>query len=258
MYILSATDSDPVITASQRIPSELVFCCDHAGAQIPESLGTLGLSQDDLQSHIALDVGVFSTTSWLAGQLKAPLVAQPYSRLVIDCNRLPGTLNSIPDHSDGRKVPGNIGLSQSERNRREAEILIPYQNKLAQVLKTSTEALGFPPILVAMHSFSRQLGGKKRNLDLGIIYDGYTAFGDRLLNVLKNHPEIRVGHNLPYKVDFDDDYTLPIHTKGGVLPYVEIEICQDLISTCKGQRRLAEILLPAFRRVLGEMKQNDD
>jgi hypothetical protein len=72
--------------------AQFVLACDHAGNAIPRRLGSLGLDQDTLQRHVAWDIGAVGVARHLSALLDAPLVSQPYSRLVVDCNR-------------GRKLP---------------------------------------------------------------------------------------------------------------------------------------------------------
>src|SRR5688500_8197208 len=67
--------------------SPFLIVCDHAGAQLPKVLGSLGLSAHDLATHIAWDIGAAGVARHLALHLDAFLVLQRYSRLVIDCNR---------------------------------------------------------------------------------------------------------------------------------------------------------------------------
>ena len=50
------------------------------------------------------------------------------------------------------------------------------------------------------------------------------------------------GRNKPYEVNMETDYTIPVHAEGRGLPYVEIEIRQDLISDVAGQQIWAELL----------------
>ena len=95
----------------QQAPFVLVS--DHAGRAVPESLGDLGVSAADWDRHIAYDIGIHSVGVELAKRLKVPLLEQPYSRLVIDCNRAPGHPTSIPESSDGTAIPANRNLSTS-------------------------------------------------------------------------------------------------------------------------------------------------
>ena len=39
-------------------------CCEHASNRIPKNLGTLGLADEDLQRHIAWDIGAEATPAY--------------------------------------------------------------------------------------------------------------------------------------------------------------------------------------------------
>lgn len=245
--LLQEGDPDPVMISRENGRSPFLLLCDHAGNAIPAKLGTLGVGPADREDHITVDIGIFSTCHWLAHRLDAPLLGQAYSRLVIDCNRKPGIATSMPIESDGRKVSGNAGISEAARRQRIAEIFTPYHETVARMIKQRTAALGRPPVIAAMHSFTRVFGGQRRDCDIGVIHNGTSAIADRMLQRLQGFGEFRVGRNVPYMIDFEGDYTVPVHGEAGQIPYVEIEICQDLISSCSGQRKLAQMLEAAFR-----------
>ena len=84
---------------------------------MPRALGRLGVSEAECQRHIAWDIGIAAVSRLVADALDATLVQQNYSRLVIDCNRAPGSETSIPEISELTPVPGNIGLSEAQRPR---------------------------------------------------------------------------------------------------------------------------------------------
>src|SRR5580704_9824321 len=109
---LLANDEPP---AFLEWPSEgrsaFVIVVDHAGARIPRRLANLGLPDSELKRHIAWDIGALSVARRVSQAIDAPLVAQNYSRLVIDCNRDPNVATSIPSISELREIPGNSGLS---------------------------------------------------------------------------------------------------------------------------------------------------
>ena len=73
----------------------------------PARLGDLGLPAEELTRHIAWDIGIAGVAEALSKQLDAHLIAQRYSRLVIDCNRPPRAASSIPrdqrSHHDTRQ-----------------------------------------------------------------------------------------------------------------------------------------------------------
>ena len=112
--------------------------------------------------------------------------------------------------------------------------------------KVGNSILGMPPILCAMHSFTRVYGGRKRDCDIGVIHGEETEITSRLIHRLKAFDEFCVGYNVPYEIDFAGDYTIPVHAAESGIPYIEIEICQDLIATCAGQRKLAFMFESAF------------
>src|SRR5690606_11450563 len=65
----------------------ILLVCDHATNALPEEYGTLGLPEDQLNRHIAHDIGVADVTRGLASAVGIPAVLSTYSRLLIDPNR---------------------------------------------------------------------------------------------------------------------------------------------------------------------------
>ena len=68
-------------------------------------LGDLGLPESELTRHIAWDIGIAGVAEALSKHLDAHLIAQRYSRLVIDCNRPPHVASSIPLHQRSHDDP---------------------------------------------------------------------------------------------------------------------------------------------------------
>ena len=68
--------------------------------------------------HIGWDIGIAAVSPLVADALDATLVQQNYSRLIIDCNRTPGTETSMPEISERTPVPGNIGLNEGQKSAR--------------------------------------------------------------------------------------------------------------------------------------------
>ncbi len=245
-------DPDPVMRVRADGASAFVLVSDHAGNAIPNRLGDLGISAADREDHIAIDIAIFATCNWLSHRLEAAYIAQTYLRLVIDSNRQPGVAASIPEISDGRAIPGNQGIDRAERQRRVTGIFEPYHDAIAAMLDARAEAQR-TTILCAMHSFTRYMDGVERPWDIGIIHGPSADMADALIDALEGGV-LHVGRNEPYGVDFDNDYTIPMHGQGRGLRSVEIEICQDLIGEDAGQRRLAFILEAAFRKAADKLK----
>src|SRR6266566_8819406 len=94
--LLGSEDVPPVLEDNAASRSPFLITCDHYGRLIPRILGDLGLSESELRRHIAWDIGIAGVADHLSDHLGAHLIAQRYSRLVIDCNRPPHIASSIP------------------------------------------------------------------------------------------------------------------------------------------------------------------
>ena len=108
--LLAPDEPPPVVVERAEGGSPLVLVADHAGRRFPRATGTLGLAPGELERHIAYDIGIAPVAREVARALDAPLVAQTYSRLVIDCNRPTHVPSSIPEVSETTEVPGNRDL----------------------------------------------------------------------------------------------------------------------------------------------------
>src|SRR5262245_53085552 len=108
--LLGAGDPSPVTIETPKGRSPLLLVSDHAGNYVRARPDTLALSERDLNRHISWDIGIRNVTSIASRRLDAAYIHQAYSRLVIDCNRMPGCAESMPIISDGTTVPGNREL----------------------------------------------------------------------------------------------------------------------------------------------------
>jgi predicted N-formylglutamate amidohydrolase len=248
--LLTPDEPDAVVVQNPKRASAILFISDHAGRRIPRRLGTLGLDDADLERHIAWDIGIQGVTTQLADKLGATYIYQRYSRLVIDCNRKPGLAQSIALISDGTEIPGNRNLTADAVHARESEILQPYQQTIERELE-ERKAAGRPTVIFAMHSCTPIFGNEApRPWHIGVIAHRDWRIGQPLIDLLSAETDLCVGKNKPYEVNMEMDYTIPIHAEGRDLPYVEIEIRQDLIVDAAGQRKWAELLSDLLPRVV--------
>ena len=249
--LLQSGDPEPVGVETPQGACPLVFVSDHAGRAVPRRLGDLGVDEAEGARHIGWDIGVYGVTSALARALDAVYVFQPYSRLVIDCNRRPGSPGSIPAVSDGTRVPGNEHLSPEDRHAREHAILCPYHQEVRRVL-AERRATGLPAVLISMHSCTPRLRTAllDRPWEISAIADRDWRVGNALIALLQAETGFSVGRNQPYTVDAENDYTVPLHAEANGIPYVEIEIRQDLIEHEAGQRAWARLLADVLPRVI--------
>jgi predicted N-formylglutamate amidohydrolase len=225
--------------------SPFLLTCDHAGQRIPRRLEGLGIAADELQTHIAWDLGALGFAEKLATELGASLFSQRYSRLVIDCNRPLDAHDSIPERSGGVEIVGNHGLSPARRKARIDEIFLPYHSAIENEL-SERGSRGQKTVLVTLHSFTPSLFGKDRPWHTGILYRDDTRLAAPLLAELRREPELVVGDNEPYSVSETSDYAVNVYGEARNIPYVELEIRQDLLADEAGQhewaRRYARLL----------------
>jgi predicted N-formylglutamate amidohydrolase len=234
-------DGDPapvsVVRAGGR--ADLVLLGDHAGNAIPAQLGDLGLSAADRTRHIAWDIGVRALGEHVAAVLDATFVHQPFSRLVIDCNRDPRSPDSVVPVSDGTRVPGNAGLDGEARERRRLAIHAPYHARVAAEIALRRRPATPGPMIVALHSFTPALGDAPRPWHVGVLHDaGDTRATRAMLTCLRQQGDITVGDNQPYRMD-RTDYTIPHHAFASALPYLELEFRQDLLESVESAHRWA-------------------
>jgi predicted N-formylglutamate amidohydrolase len=226
--LLGPSDPPPSVVIREGGRADVLLVGDHAGNAIPASLEGLGVSPDDLGRHIAWDLGVRALGEALAAELDATFICQSFSRLVIDCNRDPRSIDSIVESSDGTLVPGNVGLSPDAREERRIAIHEPYHRAIAGEVERR-RARGACAVLVALHSFTPSLGGAKRPWQIGLLHDeGDTTMTRALLRRLRQEPALCVGDNEPYRMN-GTDYTIPRHAYPGEARYLEVEFRQDLL-----------------------------
>ncbi|HEY2136578.1 MAG TPA: N-formylglutamate amidohydrolase, partial [Xanthobacteraceae bacterium] len=168
--LLAADEPAPVTTHNEGGASPFLIVADHAGNLFPRSLGRLGIAPAETERHIALDIGIAGVCRVLADALDATLVQQNYSRLVIDCNRTPGSETSIPQTSELTRIPGNVGLSAEQTAARVREIFRPYHDRIEAELDRRRKA-GRPTALIAMHSFTPVFTGVARPWHAGVLYN---------------------------------------------------------------------------------------
>jgi len=247
--LLGREDAPPVHQENALGRSPFLLTSDHFGRLIPPALGDLGLPAGELTRHIAWDIGIAAVASALSQHLDAHLIAQRYSRLVIDCNRPPTAPGSIPRISEATVIPGNEGLSRDAAEARRRLIFDPYHHRIREVIDARL-AEKIPTVLVSLHSFTPVYAGIARPWHIGTLYHRDIKLPPLLLKMLRAEPELVVGDNEPYAVSDETDYTIPVHGEARGLMNSGIEIRQDLITDAAGQTEWAERLA----RILAEIE----
>lgn len=252
--LLKPDEVPPVMEENTGGKSPFLLTCDHYGRLIPRVLGDLGVSASEMERHIAWDIGIAGVTTELSQLMDAHMIAQRYSRLVIDCNRPFASASSIPEISEATRIPGNENLSQGEIAARRANIFAPYHDRIAGVIDARTRA-GHATVLVAMHSFTPVYAGIARPWHIGTLYSTDARLAHLVRDHLRAEGDMIVGDNEPYAASDTSDYAIPVYGVKGKLVHTGIEIRQDLISDQAGQSEWAERLARIFSDVETELRR---
>ncbi len=237
------SEDDPPVFQVERAHgrSPFVLTCDHAGRAIPRKLASLGLSEDELATHIAWDLGVAELGRRLSVRLDACLIAASYSRLVIDANRPPGSPDSIATLSEHTRITANEELSPDDVRRREEEVFRPYHRCIREHLDARSLSKR-SSVLIALHTFTPVYLGEPRRWHAGVLYGRDPRLGLLVLQRLRDDAALIVGDNEPYAVSDATDYTIVVHGERRGIPHVELEIRQDLLTCAESVQLWAERL----------------
>jgi predicted N-formylglutamate amidohydrolase len=232
---------DPAPLIRRAGGSGWLVTVEHAGRAVPRALGDLGLPPGEIDRHIGWDPGALALAEALAFRLDATLLAQPYSRLVIDCNRPWGALDLAPPVSDGTVVPANEGLSEADLRRRWDAIHAPFHSAVGEA---SEKARG----LLSVHTYDpqRRSDGAVRPWPVGLLWRQPNPLADALARALAAEPAaLPLGLNQPYEIEDTSDYTIPVHAESRGLPHVLIEVRNDHLRTPAAVTQMADLLTRA-------------
>jgi predicted N-formylglutamate amidohydrolase len=253
--LLGKDEDHPAHLLNAEGKSPIVLICEHASNRLPKSLGTLGLSDEDMQRHIAWDIGAEGTSRILSKLLDAPLILQRYSRLVYDCNRPPEADGAMPQISEVFEIPGNKNLLPSARLARTQEIYRPFHRAVEDYLDRRAAEKRLT-VIVTMHSFTPVYKGKSRDFDVGFLFDRDNWLANFLI---KAFPTEKARLNEPYGPKDGVMHTTNLHAAPRGLKHVMIEIRNDLIANHAGQNTWANHLtvpLAQAANILGGHNDN--
>ncbi|WP_375197640.1 N-formylglutamate amidohydrolase [Sphingobium sp.] len=215
---------------------DVLIIADHASAHVPDDVD-LGIDPALLDNHIAVDIGVAQVSRLLAHQLGCKAILGGVSRLVIDLNREDDAPGLLPVMSDGHAIPGNRHADLAGRMIRFHH---PYHHHVGRLL----DGMGSPFIL-SVHSFTPRLASDPEQLrpwDIGILYNEDDRAA-RIAIPLLEEAGLKVGDQLPYSGKMLNA-TMNRHAEGNGIPYLGVEMRQDLVGDAAGQKRFADILGP--------------
>jgi predicted N-formylglutamate amidohydrolase len=228
--------NDPWVILGKPESGGILVVCDHASNHVPDEID-LGVDRQLLSKHIAYDIGVTEVATFLVELSGCAAFLATNSRLVVDLNRYPEDASAIPAASDGIDIPGNH-LNATGRNARLSRYFHPYHACLEDLLHHHR-----PALILSVHSFTPRLESEPdgdRPWEIGVLYNEYEAASNLAIERLEGEGLV-VGDQLPYSGKLLNA-TMNRHAEANEIPYVGVEIRQDLVETSVGQERFAAIL----------------
>ena len=226
----------------------ILLIADHASNHVP---GDTDLDIDPalLNQHMAIDIGVEAVGRLLCAALDMAGIFGPVSRLVIDLNREEDAAGLIPDESDGFAIPGNKLLTAEGRQARVERFWRPYHAFIADRI-----AAHRPRLIVSLHSFTPRLATRpeeQRPWQVGVLYNHDDRAALPGIAALRA-AGIVTGDNEPYSGKVLNA-TMNAHAEGNAIPYLGLEVRQDLIGDDAGVALWAQRLAPVVRQVVAAL-----
>lgn len=220
---------DPVeIVGSPAAAGPLVVTCEHAGNAIPPPLQPSQADLPWLETHWGWDIGAGEVARQVVAQTGSVGVLARFSRLVCDPNRTPDDPTFVLPRVDGHTLSFNQNLDAAELERRRQAYYEPYHATIDRILG-ERRAHGGDLLLLAVHSFTPQLGEERREMELGVLFDQYVAIADRMAALMRREG-FHTALNEPYS-GFDGlMYSAQRHGNAHGVVYLEVEIRQDLLA----------------------------
>lgn len=231
----------PYLIVGNPQAGKVLIIGDHASNRVPADV-ELGIDPGLLNEHIAWDIGVAAVARIICKTEGFAAYLGNVSRLITDFNRDADEDAVIPAHSDGIEISGNM-LDEAGRQYRIKSYHKPYHDHLTRLLSDAR-----PALILSLHSFTPQLRSKQhdaRPWEIGILYNEQEAPSKVAIEFLRAKG-MNVGDQLPYSGKLLNA-TMNRHAEANGIPYVGVEMRQDLVDNHAGQER--------FAAILGEMAQ---
>ncbi|TZG28054.1 N-formylglutamate amidohydrolase [Sphingomonas montanisoli] len=226
----------------------ILLIADHASNHVPADID-LDVDPALLDQHMAIDIGVDATGRLLCAALGMAGIFGPVSRLVIDLNREEDAAGLIPHESDGFAIPGNKLLTAEGRHARIEHFWRPYHAFIADRIASLR-----PKLIVSLHSFTPRLSARpeeQRPWQVGVLYNQDDRAALPGIAALRA-AGIVTGDNAPYSGKVLNA-TMNTHAEGNGIPYLGLEVRQDLIGDDAGVALWAQRLAPVIPQVMAAL-----
>jgi predicted N-formylglutamate amidohydrolase len=224
--------------------SGLLLIADHASNHVPADID-LDIDPVLLNQHMAIDIGVAPLGRLLCKRLDMTGLFGPVSRLVLDLNREEHATGLIPSESDGFSISGNKLLDAAGKAARIDRFWRPYHGYVADMIASQA-----PRLIISLHSFTPRLSTRPdeaRPWQVGVLYNRDDRAALAGISALRA-ADVITGDNEPYSGKVLNA-TMNLHAEANGIPYLGLEVRQDLIGDDAGVAHWAAVLAPVIEKV---------
>jgi len=229
--------------------NDILLIADHASNHVPADID-LDIDPALLGQHMAIDIGVDPLGRLLCERLPMDGIFGPVSRLVIDLNREEDAAGLIPAESDGFAIAGNALLTAEGRHARVERFWRPYHRAIADRIAGAR-----PVLIVSLHSFTPRLASRPeetRPWEVGVLYNRDDRAALPGIAALRA-AGVATGDNEPYSGKVLNA-TMNMHAESNAIPYLGLEVRQDLIGDAAGVALWCDRLAPIIATVADTMR----
>ncbi len=224
---------------------KFVLTCEHASAEIlSKYVGIFKKEPSVHQTHEAFDPGAFDLFKQLQ-KLADFSFYHSTGRLLIEVNR--------SEHHPKLFSRFSKNLDKREKEEIKRQYYFPYRNRVEEQIRKLTEK-SEDVFHLSVHSFTPVLNGKKRNCDIGLLYDPAREKEKEICQKLKweiqKVSEYKVRMNYPYLGKADGFTTYLRKRFSSNYQGIELEVNQKFVSDNKMDKRLKIVLKEALQQIL--------
>ena len=223
-----------------------VFTCEHASNRLPEWIAEPA-DEPILADHWGWDIGAADLTRRLVASRGAAGVLSRFSRLVCDPNRTVDDPTFVVTHVEGHALSFNRACDDAERARRARVYYDGYHGAIDALLRDRRDR-GVPTLLCSVHSFTPTYRGAARAMEVGVLFDAHEPLAGALVDGLRGAGFV-TAPNEPYSGYAGMMHAAHRHGRDNRIPYLEIEVRQDLIETPDRAEAVADRIAPALARL---------
>ncbi len=244
-HIYERFDSHEIYGSTE--PGPLILTCEHASKRIPAPLRTTATDRKWLDTHWGWDIGARTVCREMIRQTGGVGVFARFSRLLADANRAPSHQHLVRCAVEGEVLSFNRDLTIEEVDRRLDRYHAPFHAAIDRTVGARMRQPG-DVMLLAVHSFTPQLGDDVRTMDVGVLFDPFEPVARRFRDEIAAEG-FKVALNEPYSGRNGLMYAAMRHGQAHGALYLELEINQKLIGNAADARKMGSALTRAFRRL---------